>query len=105
MNYGPNAMSAWYHSPLPPPFDKLAHLFVCPYTLKYFRKRRQLEQYTVALPLAERKPPGLCVYRSPPPGRQYRLSTAEQPTLTAACDPPVRRAWHLCPGCWRRFSR
>ena len=83
-------MSAWYHSPLPSPFDKLQHLFVCPYTLKYFRKRRQLQKHLENLPMPERRPPGERIYQSPAPGRQYKLSTPEAPMLTAACDPSVR---------------
>lgn len=87
--FGDYMITAWYHSPLPPPFDKAERLYVCPYTLKYFRKRRLLQRHLDALPPDQRHPPGSRVYTSPPAGRQYRLSTAAKPSLTAACDPPV----------------
>jgi MYST family zinc finger domain len=98
VSYGSHIMSAWYHSPLPSPFDKCKHLFVCPYTLKYFRKRRQLQKHIDSLPMPKRRPPGERVYRSPPGGRQWKVSTPEAPMLTAACDPTVRslRASLLC---------
>jgi hypothetical protein len=95
VSYGTHIMSAWYHSPLPCPFDKLKQLYVCPYTLKYFRKRRQLQRHMLNLPSLERRPPGARIYQSPPGGRQYKVSTVDKPMLTAACDPPVRPAASL----------
>jgi hypothetical protein len=88
--FGDYMITAWYHSPLPPPFDKAERLYVCPYSIKYFRKRRLLQRHLDVLPSQDRHPPGVRVYHSPPAGRQYRLSTAAKPSLTAACDPPVR---------------
>ena len=88
--FGDHMINAWYQSPLPPPFDTVKNLYFCPYSLKYFRKRRHLQSHLDALPAAARRPPGDRIYQSPLPGRQYKLSTSERPTLTAACDPRVR---------------
>jgi histone acetyltransferase MYST1 len=58
VDFGDYELHTWYHSPLPPPFGTMRHLFICPFTLKYFRKRRLLDAHIAAIPEEDRHPPG-----------------------------------------------
>lgn len=58
-------MDTWYYSPYPEPHASCERLYICEYTLKYFRKRRTLLRHLAKTPL--RAPPGDEIYRSPPP--------------------------------------
>jgi hypothetical protein len=91
VDFGDHELYTWYYSPYPPPFATCRHLFVCPYTLKYFRKRRQLDAHIARMPLLDRHPPGELLYLSPdpavfPPGT---ISTKDSPKITSVSDPRV----------------
>ena len=58
-------MDTWYYSPYPEPYGSQKKLYICEYTLKYFRKKRTLLRHLAKLD--RRHPPGDEIYRSPPP--------------------------------------
>lgn len=93
VDFGNYELHTWYHSPLPPPFGTMRHLFVCPFTLKYFRKRKLLDAHISAIPTAARHPPGYVQYTSPDPPPP-EASTDEGMAITAVCDPKV--CVHCC---------
>lgn len=91
IEFGSHELKTWYHSPYPEPFTKLQRLYVCDFTMKYFRKRVTALKHAAALPPDERHPPGEQIYLSPRPSAEWQLSTKEKPQITAAADPQVRR--------------
>jgi hypothetical protein len=58
-------MDTWYYSPFPEPYASCHKLYICEYSLKYFRKKATLLRHLAKL--KERHPPGDEIYRSPPP--------------------------------------
>lgn len=89
VDFGNYELHTWYHSPLPPPFGTMRHLFVCPFTLKYFRKRKLLDAHISAIPTGDRHPPGYVQYTSPDPPPP-EAANDDNLTITAVCDPKVR---------------
>lgn len=49
-------MDTWYHSPYPEPYASCEHLYICEFTLKYFRKKRTLLRHLAKLDVNH--PPG-----------------------------------------------
>ena len=49
-------MDTWYYSPYPEPYASQHKLYICEYTLKYFRKKKTLMRHLAKLDL--RHPPG-----------------------------------------------
>jgi histone acetyltransferase MYST1 len=60
---GRHEVDAWYYSPYPEPYSSFEKLYICEFTLKYFRKKRTLLRHLAKCPL--RHPPGNEIYRSP----------------------------------------
>mmetsp|Transcript_20242 Transcript_20242/g.56401 ORF Transcript_20242/g.56401 Transcript_20242/m.56401 type:complete len:436 (+) Transcript_20242:109-1416(+) len=75
-------MDSWYYSPYPEPYASQHKLYICEFTLKYFRKKKTLIRHLAKLEV--RHPPGDEIYRSPPP-------PPHQPNFVggAVTDPPV----------------
>lgn len=75
-------LDTWYYSPYPEPYASCDKLYICEYTLKYFRKQKALLRHLAKCSL--RHPPGDEIYRSPPP-------PASDPTYVggAVCNPPI----------------
>ena len=71
-------IDTWYYSPYPEPFASEKKLYVCEYTLKYFKKKKTLVRHLAKTPL--RHPPGDEIYRSPDPGH-YPGDCAATPTI------------------------
>ena len=66
-------IDAWYFSPYPDAFAQQERLFVCPFSLKYFKKRTAYLKHLNGV--TRRGPPGMRVYRAPaPPLSQACLS-------------------------------
>lgn len=65
VEFGRFEMDTWYYSPYPEPYASQHKLFICEYSLKYFRKKRTLLRHLAKL--ETRHPPGDEIYRSPPP--------------------------------------
>jgi len=65
VEFGRFDMDTWYYSPYPEPYGSQKKLYICEYTLKYFRKKRTLLRHLAKLD--RRHPPGDEIYRSPPP--------------------------------------
>ncbi len=49
-------MDTWYYSPYPEPYASATKLYLCEYTLKYFRKKKTLLRHLAKLDI--RHPPG-----------------------------------------------
>ena len=61
----PHTLPSRYYSPYPEDFGECDRLYVCPYSLKYFKRRSAyLRQLSAA---AQQSPPGLRIYRAPAP--------------------------------------
>eukprot|EP00892_Ulva_mutabilis_P009610 jgi/Ulvmu1/7020/UM033_0079.1 len=88
VDFGQYELPTWYHSPLPPPYATMKHLFICPYTLKYFQKRRTLDAHIRSIAIEHRHPPGECIYASPPPPPGNAVLDTG-PKITAVCEPQV----------------
>ncbi|KAJ9522751.1 hypothetical protein QJQ45_019840 [Haematococcus lacustris] len=75
-------MDTWYHSPYPEPYASQDKLYVCEFSLKYFRKKKTLIRHLAKLDI--RHPPGDEIYRSPPP-------PPSQPSYAggAVTNPPI----------------
>ncbi|KDD77089.1 MOZ/SAS family protein [Helicosporidium sp. ATCC 50920] len=79
-------LDAWYYSPYPEPYASCEQLFICEYTLKYFRKRRTLLRHLAKCSTFH--PPGDEIYRSPALGETSRAGgrgaavIAPQPALS-----------------------
>jgi len=65
VEFGKYEMDTWYYSPFPEPYASCHKLYICEYSLKYFRKKATLLRHLAKL--KERHPPGDEIYRSPPP--------------------------------------
>jgi hypothetical protein len=65
VEFGKFEMDTWYYSPFPEPYASCHKLYICEYSLKYFRKKATLLRHLAKL--KERHPPGDEIYRSPPP--------------------------------------
>lgn len=62
---GRHEIDTWYYSPYPEPYASCEKLYICEYSLKYFRKKKTLLRHLAKCSL--RAPPGDEVYRSPAP--------------------------------------
>ncbi|GMH38666.1 hypothetical protein BSKO_06550 [Bryopsis sp. KO-2023] len=62
---GKFVVDTWYYSPYPEPYASEDKLYLCEFTLKYFRKKKTLLKHQAVL--QHRHPPGNEIYRSPPP--------------------------------------
>lgn len=49
VEYGKYEMDTWYYSPYPEPFASASKLYICEYTLKYFRKKSTLIRHLAKL--------------------------------------------------------
>jgi histone acetyltransferase MYST1 len=71
-------VDAWYFSPYPDAFGQQERLYICPYSLKYFKKRssyaRHLSDRSVV-----RHPPGCLIYRMPAPALKEACRQQELP--------------------------
>lgn len=56
VEFGRFEMDTWYYSPYPEPYASQHKLYVCEYTLKYFRKKKTLLRHLAKLDV--RHPPG-----------------------------------------------
>lgn len=65
VEFGKYEMDTWYYSPFPEPYASCHKLYICEYSLKYFRKKSTLLRHLAKL--EARHPPGDEIYRSPPP--------------------------------------
>lgn len=76
-------MDTWYWAPYPAPYGACKKLYICEYTLKYFRKKSTLLRHTAKL--SRFHPPGDEIYRSPSPG-----GGADSTTVSGAVtNPPI----------------
>ena len=71
-------IDTWYYSPYPEPFASEKKLYICEYTLKYFKKKKTLVRHLAKTLL--RHPPGDEIYRSPEPCH-YPGDCATTPTI------------------------
>jgi hypothetical protein len=81
-------MDAWYHSPYPEPYASCEHLYVCEFSLKYFRKKKTLLRHLAKLdinhpPGALRPGPGPALRHGPCPACQAVVGSAPAPPLAA----------------------
>lgn len=60
---GRHEIDTWYFSPYPEPHASCQKLYICEYTLKYFRKKKTLLRHMAKCTL--KCPPGDEIYRSP----------------------------------------
>jgi histone acetyltransferase MYST1 len=74
VEFGRYEIDAWYFSPYPDAFGAQSRLYICPFTLKYFKARpaylRHLET------LERRHPPGRRIYAAPAPPLAPALAAA-----------------------------
>jgi histone acetyltransferase MYST1 len=56
IEFGRYEMDTWYYSPYPEPYASCSKLYVCEYSLKYFRKKKTLLRHLAKLDI--RHPPG-----------------------------------------------
>jgi hypothetical protein len=56
VEYGRYEMDTWYYSPYPEPYASCHKLYICEYSLKYFRKKATLLRHLAKL--EARHPPG-----------------------------------------------
>lgn len=82
VEFGKFEMDTWYYSPFPEPYASCHKLYICEYSLKYFRKKATLLRHLAKL--KERHPPGDEIYRSPP-------APANNPSYVggAVANPPI----------------
>ena len=74
---GRHEIDTWYFSPYPEPYASCQKLYVCEYTLKYFRKKKTLLRHMAKCSL--RCPPGDEIYSSPTrPGSTPSAYTSPQ---------------------------
>jgi hypothetical protein len=84
VEFGKYELDTWYFSPFPEPYASCPKLYICEYSLKYFRKKRSLLRHLAKL--EARHPPGDEIYRSPPPPPR---GTGSGGGATAVTDPPI----------------
>ncbi|WIA12761.1 hypothetical protein OEZ85_006395 [Tetradesmus obliquus] len=82
VEYGRYEMDTWYYSPYPEPYASCHKLYVCEYSLKYFRKKATLLRHLAKL--EARHPPGDEIYRSPPPPASNPGASSN-----AVANPPI----------------
>ncbi|KAI8468685.1 MAG: acyl-CoA N-acyltransferase [Monoraphidium minutum] len=85
VEFGRHELDTWYFSPFPEPYASCPKLYICEYSLKYFRKKRSLLRHLAKL--EARHPPGDEIYRSPPP--PPRGQGGGGGGATAVTDPPI----------------
>lgn len=61
VEFGRYEMDTWYYSPYPEPYASATKLYLCEYTLKYFRKKKTLLRHLAKLDI--RHPPGGWLHR------------------------------------------
>lgn len=66
VEYGRYEMDTWYYSPYPEPYASCHKLYVCEYSLKYFRKKATLLRHLAKLEARH------------PPGQQRRVQQQQQ---------------------------
>ena len=71
-------VDAWYFSPYPDAFGEQERLYICPYSLKYFKKRSAYARH-LADPRLMRHPPGHLIYRMPAPPLKAACKQQELP--------------------------
>jgi len=64
---GQYEVDTWYFSPYPDAFGTQTRLFICPYSLKYFKRRESYLRHLTAV--TRRGPPGLRIYGAPAPAQ------------------------------------
>ena len=77
---GRHEIDTWYFSPYPEPHSSCNKLFICEYTLKYFRKKKTLLRHMAKLSL--RCPPGDEIYRSPPRPGEFNRAAYTNPQIS-----------------------
>jgi histone acetyltransferase MYST1 len=77
---GRHEIDTWYFSPYPEPHSSCQKLYICEYTLKYFRKKKTLLRHMAKSPL--RCPPGDEIYRSPPRPGEYGRGAYTDPQIS-----------------------
>lgn len=77
---GRHEIDTWYFSPYPEPHSSCQKLYICEYTLKYFRKKKTLLRHMAKCPL--RCPPGDEIYRSPPRPGEYAGASYTNPQIS-----------------------
>lgn len=77
---GRHEIDTWYFSPYPEPHSSCNKLFICEYTLKYFRKKKTLLRHMAKLSL--RCPPGDEIYRSPPRLGEFNRAAYTNPQIS-----------------------
>jgi len=79
---GNYVIDTWYYSPYPEPYASQEKLYICEFTLKYFRKKKTLLRHQALCQVTS--PPGEEIYRSP-------LLSEARPGLSpsAAADPQI----------------
>lgn len=74
-------MDTWYFAPYPEPYASQEKLYICEFTLKYFKKKKTLLRHLAKLDV--RHPPGDEIYRSPQPSANANYLPA------AVANPPI----------------
>lgn len=77
---GRHEIDTWYFSPYPEPHSSCQKLYICEYTLKYFRKKKTLLRHMAKSPL--RCPPGDEIYRSPARPGDYSRGSYTDPQIS-----------------------
>lgn len=72
-------IDTWYYSPYPEPYASQDKLYICEFTLKYFRKKKTLLRHQALCDI--RSPPGDEIYRSP-------LESTSRPALAGSVTDP-----------------
>ncbi|GBF95884.1 hypothetical protein Rsub_08475 [Raphidocelis subcapitata] len=87
VEFGRYELDTWYFSPFPEPYASCSKLYICEYSLKYFRKKRSLLRHLAKL--EARHPPGDEIYRSPPPPPRGAGGGGGGGGATTVADPPI----------------
>ena len=72
-------IDTWYFAPYPDPFAQQTRLYICPFSLKYFKCRTAYTRHLGSV--TRRGPPGLKIYSAPAPTQSeaVRKSGLQQP--------------------------